>query len=523
MANLGYRGIDLSIVHTRSVAREAIYTDDGTTLLWQKWTIDVDTVYNPAATSFDPSLGIVGNFGVGVQGQFPPQTDSAIRQTLLQPQGLLRFTDEDGRVILRSPFAGYTVDAKNGPQPQVCEVTQISGTKTWRVHFKIVTYVNECPKVPGPYRAGGAPVDPPPGRNPLLSHRWKRYMDSDEDHFATLVTVGRCIFRADELVRLGQFPDQFRQQLFHAIPQNFRRHHIQVAPSEDGTMVDYQVTDVETAMNFNDPDTPNATRIEAFQTASYAEPNVLGEIGHAFGGTASAIIGAASIDPVASLAKAAAASLSGGINLMARLLPQYSVHVICRVWGNRNSRRPDLLNTALGVCIARMGNNPFQVVGRSSETIITQEITGKFVEVQMTVKWGPERLAALALEAVVNNPVLQAAAGVLGFGNLDPAGVATSNPVGIGGILSFFPQTDDLAGVRTVAGVQVAAPKLVVVGDPTVANYPPPNSGGTRGTWVGQLVAQALALPCTIPPRPPIAGPIGVGINAKTLDLTLYP
>ncbi len=538
--NIAYRNMAMVIVHTRSLLREAIETSDETTLLFQKWTVDVDCIYNPAATSFGPIGNVIGTTGVPTPGMFPPITDAAIRQTLLQPQGTLALADEDGRAILLSPAAGYAVDAKNGPIPQVCEVHRIHGTKTWQVHFKIVTYVNECPALgkSGPNFAG---------RAVLLAHRWRRYVDIDQDYFSTVTTAGTCTFRADELVRLGQNPDQFRQQLFFAIPANFRRSSIHVEPSEDGTSVSYQVVDTEMPLNFLDANLPNATRIEAFQTAGYSKPN------EAAMGVRALSAGLSNLSLVG-LATNTGALLRVGLDFAASILPSYSFHVICKVWGNRNSRHFQLMDTAIGVCFARIGN-AVGLLGRSTEIILSAELTGKYVECQMTIRWGPEQLAAQAA-ALVGRAV--AAIGPLPADIRDIlGGIGANNPSGLSGIQSFFstntaPSADDILRTPPTPppppppppDPNAVVPLFVVLNSvprirlqpvarqaAIVATYPPPNAGGSRGTWVGQLVAQALSAPCSLPPRPPVRGPgigpvlpgTGIDVNADTMDLPLYP
>ncbi len=519
--NVSYRGLSLSIVHTRSILRTAIETSDNSTFLFARWLVDVDCIYNPAATSFnpDPTVNVIGTSGVAQAGNFPPVTDSSIRQTLMQPQGVLILTDEDGRLILRSPAPGFAVDAKTGPGEIECQVQHIHGTKTWQVHFKIVTYVNECQKQPGTSTTS---------RAILLSHRWRRYVDIDEDHFSVVVHEGRCIFRADELVRLGEFPDQFRQQLFHAIPANFRRSAIHVAPSEDGTTVEYRVVDTEMAFNFLDPSLANGTRVEAVQTGVYAEPNRLAERA----ATVALQLGAASLDFAHAGGNAARIEAQGAL----RLLPSYSMHVICRVWGNRNSSRFDLMRTALGVCTARIGpaGNFLGITGRSSETIVMQELTGKFVEAQITIRWGPEQITVAAAN-FASSPLVLASVPSLGIINAvlnafnaptpgtAPPGIA--NPTGPGAIISFFPNNETISIPQAAVAVGPPAPPAVAISqNAAVATYPPPNSGGTRGTWVGQLVAQALSAPCSLPPRPPLGGlQAPPNINTVTVDLPLYP
>ncbi len=144
-------------------------------------------------------------------------------------------TERLREIITYELTTSYTVDAKNGPFPQVCEVTRIHGTKTWMVHFKVVTYVNECQN--------------PRERNPLVAHRWTRYEDVDQDYFSVVTTQGVAAFRVDELIRLGKYPDQYRQDLFHAIPKNFKRESVFVEPSSDGCSVTYRIVDRQLAFN----------------------------------------------------------------------------------------------------------------------------------------------------------------------------------------------------------------------------------------------------------------------------------
>lgn len=455
MAIVTYRGIELDVVQTNEFGRKEVMSSDGTTYLYTEWTIDVNCVLNPQATSY--IAGAVGVSPTQQDGKNSTDTDKAIREWLLQPRGTLSVS-VDG-LLLTSPLSGYVVDAANGPIPEICTITSVIGIKTLIVHFRIKTCVNEI---------GG---DSPSNRYILLSHRWKWSASIDKDHLTTRTTEGEAIFRADVLADSGTTPDQYRAFLFPPVPSNFRRTSVEVLEPADGNKVLYRVVDTEHFFNVgtNSP----STRIECYQTVNYQKAG-LGQAA-ASGLGSSVAAGAASGAVVGGgLALSTGGALTpailvgagiGGVGGAAKhlltgaasaLTPSINNHIFVRVWGNRSSNRRALEDLAFAIALARVG---VPGEGVNTEMILTHDVAGKFVELMLSLRFGAESLSLFQNQVTA--------------------------------VRSKFPAIDDTPGLLFQA--QSNNPGL-------------PNSSGTRGTWRGQLVTQALSNPAAMPPIVPRVG-----------------
>ena len=78
MSEVSYQGIQMELVRTRRMEREAEYSDDRTTYLRTRWLIEVDTVYNPGATAsvFSSNGAVRGRF-------FAPRSFGSLRSSSL--------------------------------------------------------------------------------------------------------------------------------------------------------------------------------------------------------------------------------------------------------------------------------------------------------------------------------------------------------------------------------------------------------------------------------------------------------
>ncbi len=549
-----YRGVKLEVIYTLDRVQLEIQrcelragtsqttsisvqeSTDGTTYLYTRWTIDVDTVFNPAANAFLPAADPDGPNAplpaadpIGLRdGTMPPDTDIALRHRLSQPRGVLILQDDDNRLILRSPESQVErSDAYLGPWVEECDVTKIQGLKTWNIHLRIVTWVNECKNKRT--------------ITPLLAHRWTQFMDVDLDYFATRVTQGEAIFRVDEIVRLGRFPDEYRGDLFHSIPPTFKRGPIHVEAISDGSGVRYSFTDTE--QPFDHGTNSPATRIEVYQTHWYAQTGIwqaaANGVGSVIGGAPGAYRAGAAAGTTGTIASGSGIAAVGGLAAMSAggavvaTIPQYSYHVMVRAWGDRNSNRAVIGDMAFAIALARVGpvNTRF-----ASEVIATHEVTGKFVEVQITHKTGLEEGArsvvtigqqigaavvdgfslfgsgvaarTFAAEARRSEAARARADGAAAGGgpNLNgPAAGARAEALGIRSRIQQAPFGGSGLGTEEV-NVFVypgQSPIRGVITRAPIGNRPPPNSNGTRGTSLVAIVAQALSESCQLPPAPP--------------------
>lgn len=472
MTIMRYRTIRLEVVNTRGVERRNIMSADGTTYLYTHWIFDFDCRYNPAATSYRRGATPVQQAGV-----FPFETDEALQHYLSQPRGQLE-VDMGNGLLVRSPNLGSATDAKNGPWVEECSIARVMGEKQFLVHMRIHTWVNRCTKS----SEGGS-------LNPLISHRWRRYVDIDQDHFSTIVTEGEATFRTDLLLAAQTYPDAYRRDLFHPVPPNCQRGPIRVEAMSDGTGVRYHFADYEKAFNYG-ADCP-ATRIEAYATAGYSRR---GPIDVAISAIPEMIQAGADAFQTSSPWSIAGRGTAGAARVAASaalaMLPKYHVRCFCRAWGNRNSSRTKLTSLAMGLCLGRFGPLLF----RSEEKILTHDLCNQFVEFDVTVSWGLEVALANNMFAGIAEQVLPGLEG-LGGGQF---------PITWDQIVHAFPDDNGT----------ITAPGLNLSKQPGLTNPRPPESDGTRGTWLGKLVHQALSGSCEVPPAPPA--------HAKTLNLAIY-
>lgn len=466
---LSYRGISMDIVHARQIAREAVFSEDRTTYLYTRWAFDVDCVWNPGDVAW-----VAGGPAAGTS---PTITDAAVRHLLMQPRGELIFTVGTGgaaETLLRCPAPPATIDLENGPRVEACTVQAIHGSKTFAISLRITCAINECPS------QGETVV--------LLSHRWRRYASIDQDYYTTITTEGEAVFRADELVRLGRFPAEYRADLLHNVPTNFKRQTQDVMPSEDGTRLRYRTVDRELPYSLGS--TSPATRVEAYVTIGHGAPSMISALlDEALDAptTLASVFSTELFTLAPTMARRAAA-------LIRRTTPKYNQHILIRLWGDKQSSRLRL--TALGLAIMLNHVAPGGMM-LSYDIAITHDIAGRFVEVTHNRHSGME--AALATAPVV-----------AGAANFHDHASATL-PFGIG-----------LGGIARNSGTAIAASWFRNFGDPnfvvadtagatdprlgwaTNAEMPGPSGSPPPGygTFLGHLANQTLSAACTIPPRP---------------------
>jgi hypothetical protein len=346
MARIIYDGIELQIVHTNEISRESVYSEDGIDYLYTKWIIDVICQFNPGATSYNQPGISGGNLNTlrptPQFGNTPAWTDISIRHVLSQPRKALMVISGN-LFVLRSPATGLTTgsipilpDAAQGPFPRVFDVKQLHGDRTWAVHFRVETAVNECPQNSDVTESQAAT------QRVILSHRWKKYLTTDDDYLATVVTEGTAVFRSDVLADLGTFPDNYRLQLFAQVPPNFQRGPIHVIPESDGVTFHYQTTDTEKA--FNTGTGCPATRIEAYQTSGFVDNQSLARrIANYALSEGTEFMGAGLEGPFGlSISRTAVLGIGRALIGLYLGIPVLNYHVECRAWGNRNQDRNNL-------------------------------------------------------------------------------------------------------------------------------------------------------------------------------------
>lgn len=220
MSILTYNGYTMLLIKTNSVTREPRLSDDGTDYMWTVFTIDVNCVYNPRATSY-PTVG-----------ELPMVTDATIRSGLMQPRCPLFFS-EGNIPILNLPvnIPGGTIDCDDGPTPLACHITRIESAKTFMIRYVVRASVYECPQ--GSYIS------------PIASSRYTRSESLDSQYRSTMTVAGKAYFRSNVLAALQLNADAFRGYIIPQPMAGFARKLVQVAIAPNGIVMEFAATDVE--------------------------------------------------------------------------------------------------------------------------------------------------------------------------------------------------------------------------------------------------------------------------------------
>jgi hypothetical protein len=235
MSFLIYNNIGLNLLKTNSVERTVKHSDDGVEYVHTEFTISVTAVYSPAqgATSYGPGPTYE-------PGNLPMVTDAIIRHYLMQPRKSLLY-QEGGIDILSVPVNlddGGAIDAYNGPIPQSCSITRITGSRLFYVNYVVKCFIIECP-------TGSDCGDFSSVCCALVSSRYSRTEYIDEQYRSTMVTSGIAYFRSDVLSQFGTSPDAFRGMLIPPQLNGYKRKNIQFSLASNGSMIEFSCYDVE--------------------------------------------------------------------------------------------------------------------------------------------------------------------------------------------------------------------------------------------------------------------------------------
>lgn len=260
MSVLTYNGITLQVTSTKQFAIEPVYSADGSELLWNRLSLQVQGVYNPLATSHNPTSGSAE------PGWSPAATHEAIYRALMQPRCALFYGTSPTlgvpETIVESPASGYSTDADGrGPRPLGVDIRFMGESKTWLVTWRVESMLPACPGQPD---------------SPIVSSRFTRAHAVDEDRFTTITTQGVTVFRSDALHALERAADFYRSQIVPKCPLGFRRvgPHIQI--NEEGNVLAWQVVDREMSYylgHANDPRNLGVIRFEGVYTQSSSSPD----------------------------------------------------------------------------------------------------------------------------------------------------------------------------------------------------------------------------------------------------------
>lgn len=246
MSIVRYNGITLPYAFATQFHQDAVYDDvSGTDRCYTRFDIHVQCIVNAdympmlAAELLDNGVAVTTN---------PADIMDAVRTTLLRPRQTLSYLVNG--VDLIPPKQGTNVgfvDAKNGPTPMRCVISEVTNT-TFVVSFHVVAHYWENTVVD----PEGVPIADNFNSNDVLFNRWSETVTLDNCMMSRRTREGKFVIRSDN--KSGMIVDQFRSQMaVLSIPLGFLRESAKYTVTPDGLGLAYTITDVE---NFKPPPAP---------------------------------------------------------------------------------------------------------------------------------------------------------------------------------------------------------------------------------------------------------------------------
>jgi hypothetical protein len=497
-----YGVVRMQLTKVNEVLQRPILSEDRTTYLYTEQSYSFICVFNPAATAYS-GVNATTNFPNVSPGAFPGSTTASVTGYLSQPRLKLKvyYYDQNGaaQTLVSSPGPNTVsggkgdlpCDANNGPVCEVLNIVETYGVRTWIIHCKFTTWINNCNDI-----------------GPMLSHRYTMRETIDDLYVPTIITEGVVTFNAGLLGAAFETPDYFRNNFFWRVAGNFRREHIEVQVSSDNTEAYYTTVDKYQYFNLG-PNSP-AIKIDADLTAGWSRQSLV-NTGVNLGGVAANTF-ATSVSASASAAWGVLTEnpgqvFSAGMALLSNqvqfpinaaraglgAVPQYRANVVVQAWGQPTSARVNLMQMCLAIAYAKLGvTQAFINTTAQHEVIINQKLSEKYVRVDITLSWSQE--AILAINVVSINPLGNAIA--LVFGSSAPF------------FGSFFPTNEGLNPIVAPSNITYPGPSTgngAAFTQDSIGNAEPCNFAGAINPWsrsrvnLRYLITGALQSQCQAP------------------------
>jgi hypothetical protein len=235
MSLLTYNGISLPLGYHTGFSQEAVYDDSGVNLMYTKFDITVQAVIN--SNYFSPTaLGLSANTTNAASFM------KAIRYKLLQPRQGLTVTFNGINLLPTAQRAMKTVDARNGPQPQYCQISTLTNS-TFLVNYRIVAHYWENNTITAGANGNDDTFTNQTG-NTTLSNRWTEDVTIDACLYSTRTRSGKAVIRSDNVQAL-QVDDIRQTMCIVGVPNGFRRTQANYRVSPDGLGIEYTLVDQE--------------------------------------------------------------------------------------------------------------------------------------------------------------------------------------------------------------------------------------------------------------------------------------
>lgn len=425
-----YNSFPFQITRIEKWIREPMLDASGVDYCLSHVVLGVRCVFNPfaTATATQPVPGAPGD-RIGV-------SLNLLQKLIDQPRKLLQvFIGPD--LVLQAPDAASDAtsmpprgDANHGPKVIDFRVLDIPGLKSAVCYFEV-----EC-WIAGP--AITQQVD-----NIVLSNRWETTSDVDEDWYTTVTTTGRMRLRTDLLERQASpTVDIFRGSLLPPVLDGFKRVKINIHQTADNREIAWNCIDRQQAVNLGSGSP--ATRVEGSYTAGVAFP---------YKDFASWVSNQANVLAVGAATPWYVHMIGAGpmVQAFAGNLPAPKNSFHFRGWAPPGGSRDALARMLLGLALDRFSP---QLPAGGFKNLITCYVTAFVHEVAVEVRGEFIGALAGAQSLAVDPGKIQKQMNLSG----------TMNPDGFSWTGGELPQI----------------------------NPNPPNSGNSRGTYAGLLLAAAL-------------------------------
>lgn len=233
MSLLSYGGVTFPYFTTVNCDQQAVY-DDLSQTDWCLTKFDIRaqcTVNANYLTYIAPDL-------VGLTSD-AADIMNIIRSRLLKPRQVLSLKVGGQDIIPQAaPEGRGNCDARQGPQPQSCTITQIQEA-TFLMTFHVVAHYWENNS-----RTDLVPVTNQPG-NPVIFNRWTETVDINRLNQTTRTRDGKFVIRTDN--KEGLTVDRLRGTMaFLGLPDGFERIQSRYTVDPGGLGLSYTITDQET-------------------------------------------------------------------------------------------------------------------------------------------------------------------------------------------------------------------------------------------------------------------------------------
>ncbi len=234
MSIVTYGGVQLPYANTTQFTQKAVYEESNTDRVLTQFDVTVQCLISSAYAAMINTTLVKST-------QNPADFMAWVRQRLLAQRKTLSVV-VNGVELIPQPQTGNTgtVDAKNGPQPQFCNIVQLTDT-LFIVNYRVLAHYwennnGDTPKVPVTDTNN-------PGGN-ILYNRWSETVSIDINNYTTRTRKGKFAIRSDNVS--GFVADQLRAQMaVVGVPVGFLRTKNEYKVDPDGLIMEYEQVDAE--------------------------------------------------------------------------------------------------------------------------------------------------------------------------------------------------------------------------------------------------------------------------------------